>query len=195
MRLNALIFLMFSASKCSYCVLTFFETLSRKIKLYMKTDRGSHRCSVKKGAFRNFAKFTGKHLCQSFFYTKVFSCEFCKISKNTFFIEHLWATASALKKLWWSESLIFLWIGLQIFDPLYVLVSVARVSSRPFCMLQPIIDNATYVNNDIGYIFHVRDMVWFRSIITFNQEDVVIFVSQINTNGKIIQIHQTCTAG
>ena len=93
MRLNALIFLMFSASKCSYCVLTFFETLSRKIKLYMKTDRSSHRCSVKKGAFRNFAKFTGKHLCQSFFYTKVFSCEFCKISKNTFFIEHLWATA------------------------------------------------------------------------------------------------------
>ena len=25
---------------------------------------------------------------------QVFSCEFCEISKNTFFIEHLWATAS-----------------------------------------------------------------------------------------------------
>ena len=24
---------------------------------------------------------------------QVFSCEFCKISKNTFFTEHLWATA------------------------------------------------------------------------------------------------------
>ena len=24
----------------------------------------------------------------------MFSCEFCKISNNTFFIEHLWATAS-----------------------------------------------------------------------------------------------------
>ena len=24
----------------------------------------------------------------------VFSCEFCKISKNTFFTEHLWVTAS-----------------------------------------------------------------------------------------------------
>ena len=24
----------------------------------------------------------------------VFSCEFCKISKNTFFAEHLWAAAS-----------------------------------------------------------------------------------------------------
>ena len=25
---------------------------------------------------------------------QVFSCEFCKISKNTFFTEHLWTTAS-----------------------------------------------------------------------------------------------------
>ena len=52
------------------------------------------RCSVKKGVLRNFAKFTGKHLCQSLFFNKVagqkrgsstgVSCEFCKISKNTF---------------------------------------------------------------------------------------------------------------
>ena len=27
---------------------------------------------------------------------QVFSCEFCKIYKNTFFTEHLWATASGL---------------------------------------------------------------------------------------------------
>ena len=56
-------------------------------------------------------KFTGKHLCQSLFFSKVaglrsatllkketleqvFSCEFCQISKNTFFTEHLWTTAS-----------------------------------------------------------------------------------------------------
>ena len=67
------------------------------------------RCSVRKGVLRNFAKFTGKHLCQSLFFNKVagqacnfikketlaygFSCEFYEISKNTFFTEHLWATA------------------------------------------------------------------------------------------------------
>ena len=55
----------------------------------------------KKGVLRYFAKFTGKHLYQSLFINKVagltcnfikkeslaqvFSCEFCKISKNTFF--------------------------------------------------------------------------------------------------------------
>ena len=29
---------------------------------------------------------------------QVFSCEFCQISKNTFFTEHLWATASILRE-------------------------------------------------------------------------------------------------
>ena len=29
------------------------------------------RCSMKKGALRNFAKFTGKHLCQSLIFNKV----------------------------------------------------------------------------------------------------------------------------
>ena len=55
----------------------------------------------KKGILRNFAKFTGKHLCQSLSFNKVaglspatykkealvqiISCEFCKICKDTFF--------------------------------------------------------------------------------------------------------------
>ena len=34
--------------------------------------RSSHRrCSVRKGVLRNFAKFTGKHLCQRLFFNKV----------------------------------------------------------------------------------------------------------------------------
>ena len=54
----------------------------------------------KKGVLRNLI---GKHLRQSLFFNKaagfrpekealaqVFSCGFCKISKNTFFTEHLW---------------------------------------------------------------------------------------------------------
>ena len=59
----------------------------------------------KKGALKNFAKFTGKHLCRGLFFNKVaggacnfikketlaqlFSCEFCEICKNLFFTEHL----------------------------------------------------------------------------------------------------------
>ena len=64
---------------------------------------GSHqRWSIRKGkgVLRNFAKLTGKHLCQGLSFNinetlaLVFSCEFCEISKNTFFTEHLQMTAS-----------------------------------------------------------------------------------------------------
>ena len=67
----------------------------------------ARRCSIKKVVLKNFAKFTEKHLCQSLFLIKltcdfikketlaqVFSCQFCDIFKNTFFTEHLRATAS-----------------------------------------------------------------------------------------------------
>ena len=31
----------------------------------------TRKCSIKKGVLRNFAEFTGKHLCQSLFFNKV----------------------------------------------------------------------------------------------------------------------------
>ena len=73
-----------------------------RIKLYNYISRSRHqRCSFEKGALKNFEKFTRKHLCQSLFSnkretpTKIFSCEFCKIFKNTYFVEHLRTNASA----------------------------------------------------------------------------------------------------
>ena len=72
-----------------------FHTL---LKIDALTEAVVQMCSVKKGALRNFTKFTGKHLCQSLFFrpeacnfikkealAQVFSCEFCEIFKNTFF--------------------------------------------------------------------------------------------------------------
>ena len=66
--------------------------------------RSSHQsCSVRIGVFRNFTKFAEKHLCKSSFLIKLQacnfikkenSCEFCEISKNTFFREHLRTSAS-----------------------------------------------------------------------------------------------------
>ena len=63
----------------------------------------------KKAVLTNFAKFAGKHLCQSLFLkketlTQLFSSEFCEICKNTIFTEQLWATAS----VWCSFCLMFL---------------------------------------------------------------------------------------
>ena len=77
------------------------ENLRRTQKRVRDTEeirriiRSNHqRCSMKKTVLRNFTKFTGKHLCQCLFFNKVtlvqvFCCEFCEISKNTFFTEHL----------------------------------------------------------------------------------------------------------
>ena len=62
----------------------------------------------KKGALGKFTIFTGKHLCQSFFFNKetcnfikkvtlaqAFACEFCEISMNTFFHRTALVAASA----------------------------------------------------------------------------------------------------
>ena len=72
--------------------------------VFSPTGRSSHgRCSVMKVVLKNFAKFTGKHLCQCHFFNKVikketlaqvFPCEFYEISKNAFFTEHLRTTTS-----------------------------------------------------------------------------------------------------
>ena len=87
----------------------------QSLEVLLETQyRSSHqRCSVKKGVLRNFAKSTRKHLRQGLFFNKVagsacsfikketlaqvFSCEFSEISKNIFFTEHVWATASVTK--------------------------------------------------------------------------------------------------
>ena len=92
-------------------------------------------CSMKKSVLRSFTKFTGKDLCQSLFFNKVaglrpatllketlahvFYSEFCEISKNTFFTEHLWTSASVEYSLCslvtWSFKVRFL-----LFDHTYL---------------------------------------------------------------------------
>ena len=48
--------------------------------------RGSHqKCFIRKGLLRNFAKFTGKHLCQSHFLNKV-----AGLRPRTLLKERLW---------------------------------------------------------------------------------------------------------
>ena len=71
----------------------------------------------KKGALRNFAK--KETLAQ------VFSCEFCKISSNTFFIEHLWTTAPGFATVVAFSA----WFLLQI--SLYLIVIGPGYDSAP----------------------------------------------------------------
>ena len=49
-----------------------FISLQNKWIIYIAIGRSSHQMySIIKGVLRNFAKFTGKHLCQSLFFNKV----------------------------------------------------------------------------------------------------------------------------
>ena len=97
---------------CCYFVKT-EKTRSAGIELF----RSSHQwSSVKKGVLGNFAKFTGKPLCQSLFFNKVagfrpeillkkrlwhrrFPGNFAKFLRTPFFTEDLWTTASNFWKL------------------------------------------------------------------------------------------------
>ena len=117
--------------------------------MHQRVLESSHqRCSVKKGVLRNFAKLTGKHLCQSLFLNKVtgaacnfikkdtlaqvFSCEFCEIAKNTFFTEHVWATASFTHELSFKCCL-SVPHHTKILRTFTVLVRMSR--RRPICVL------------------------------------------------------------
>ena len=72
-------------------------------------SRSSHqRCSVKKGvqnsqknpcarvSFLIMLQALACNFIKKETQAQGFSCEFCEISKKTFFIEHLWTTASVL---------------------------------------------------------------------------------------------------
>ena len=98
-------------------------------------DRSSYwRCSVRKDVFRNFAKFTGKHLCQSLFFNKVAGprpgtllekriwCKFCKISKNKCFTDYPRATASAHFSRYYNYLIWSTLLGI-----LYVLNTIYKV--------------------------------------------------------------------
>ena len=98
----------------------------------------------KKGVLRSFAKFTGKHLCQSLFFNKVsslrpttlfkkklwhrcFPVNSAKFPWTHFIIEHLWWLLLAVLQLLWNslkntcdgvQFLVNIHVTLFIFEPL-----------------------------------------------------------------------------
>ena len=92
------------------------KSLHQKFRL-LTVQKQPPEVFCNKGVLRNFAKFAGKNLCQSLFFNNIaglrpqtrhfikketlivqlFLCKFCEISKNTYFREQLWTTASGLQ--------------------------------------------------------------------------------------------------
>ena len=85
-------------------MMTFFPFI-RKYLFRKNIQKQPQEVFYEKNVLENFAKFTGKHLCQSLCFDKVgglasnlnqketlaqvFHCEFCEIFKNTFFTSPL----------------------------------------------------------------------------------------------------------
>ena len=105
------------------------KVTSNSIAIYRSSHR---RYSVRKGVLRNFAKVTGKYLCQSLYFNKVrpatllkqrlwrrcFPMNFAKFLRTPFFAKHFWATASKYKEIFYAFDLknkIFDGIKFQVF--------------------------------------------------------------------------------
>ena len=84
----------------------------KTFQIFVKSNVGNFRPEVSctRGVLKKFVKFTGKNLCWSLFFNKVtslslqvyrkqisvhvFSCKFCEIFKDAYFVEHLRTAAS-----------------------------------------------------------------------------------------------------
>ena len=84
-----------------FCSCNFTSLLFYKQPVYKKGSRPDVFCE--KGVLRNFAKFKGNHLAggacnfiKKETLAQVFSCEYCEISKNTFFYRTPLVAASVI---------------------------------------------------------------------------------------------------
>ena len=65
-----------------------------KISWILFTEAVAQRCSIKKVFLEISQTSQSCNFIKKETLAQMFSCEFCEISKNTLFTEHLWTTAS-----------------------------------------------------------------------------------------------------
>ena len=100
-----------------------FLSNSKSISLssYCLKCRSSHRsCSLRKGVFRNFAKFAGKHLCRSVFLNKLAGLRRGVLS---FFTEHLWTTAHVSALILSNCWILWLVTSLKFIDGSFLILT------------------------------------------------------------------------
>ena len=136
----------------------------------------------KKGVFRNFAKFTRKHLCQSLFFNKVAASlkkttllkketwhwyvpvNFVKLLRITFFIEHLrWLLLNLFFVLWYYIAIetIFLVKVLSCFLPFSTdkILHVTLNHVIPFFYISVVLTEHMFENVDTLFSFKVLHVI------------------------------------
>ena len=107
--------------------------------------RGSHhRCYIKKNVLKNFAKFTGKYLCQSLFFSKIslflvcFPVNFAKL-----------------------QYCLFSWIPLDDCYQIYLLTYFGSI----FHFYNPLNVSVNLLSSDVVRVYRNRRLVWNRLIL------------------------------
>ena len=121
-------------SKRIYIEFSLIKKLIYQLQKHENKDRSScPEVFCDKGVLRNFAKFAGKHLCQSLFFNKVaglrpatllkkrlrhmcFPLNFAKFRRTFFVAEHLqWLLLKFLRLSTWSNIALKKFLVLQLF--------------------------------------------------------------------------------
>ena len=122
-----------------------YEQLQNQLRPGRSSRR---RCSVKKRVLRNFAKFTGKRLCQSLFFNKFatlspatllkmrlwlrcFPSEFCKISRDTFSYRAPLVAGPEIHEKWTSSGLFFRYFSKTFQDKFSVECQCTTIFDAP----------------------------------------------------------------
>ena len=120
------------------------------VELILGKNRSSHRsCSVKKGVFKDFAKFTEKSVLESLFIKKkrqprcfpvksAKSCEICEIfwrtSRNNWFLAETGVVLPKvlLIKVFWTETNVYLNILHYVNYQIWIIIISAIIGVRKF---------------------------------------------------------------
>ena len=86
----------------------------------LKCRSSNWSCSLRKGVFRNFAKFAGKHLCRSVFLNKLAGLRRGVLS---FFTEHLWTTAPVSALILSNCWILWLVTSLKFIDGSFLILT------------------------------------------------------------------------
>ena len=148
------------------------------MELGRKWNNNHGSFSVGKGVLRNSAKFTSKHLSQSLFFDKVAGL---RISNNTFFTEHVWATASsnytAIRNNKFGQNL-NLWCPLSFTEINHIYCSIrCRVASTYLCQHREFKIGKTILKNSLTELV-------FSSITHFS---LVIFLNYSYGKAEYLQ--------
>ena len=147
--------------------------------------RSSHqRCSIKKGALRNFAKFTGKHLCQSLFFNKVVNFKVATLLKKRLWHRCLPVNFTKFLRTPFLQNAVG---RLLLCNETFLMLIALKLLNRWFIRLKVTYSKQRYNHNFSKYFFEISE----RIILIVNDGSDLAQISHRNTSKIINEYNQS----